>query len=428
VRGASVRGLVRDGSGAVLADAEVEVGEWQQLAHWRTLTGADGAFELRGLPAGEIVIAAEHDDAGKASTPLLVPEAGTIACELQLSRGLELRGRVLDDAGAPVPKAMVECMSSRPVGGSWFASFVNTDAEGRFSVANCPEGDTLTVSVRGKEIEELRRTGVDPTAGECELRVRRGQPRSVRIRGTVIAHDGRPVANAWADARRQGTRDSSGMIATDNDGRFELGPVAPGAWRVFVRSSEHPEFTSEPRELAAEAVWDLGRIQLAQGGTALVQVLGERAGVRFQAVDVAETRTWGVDERDGALRTSVLAPGAYRLLVSGGSTAVQAVPFAILAGAETQVGVRLQPGTRQRFELELPATLETGDYVRVRVERGADLIGRASATVQRGEPCATELQLLPGSYVATAIGKELRARAEFTVGAAEAAPVRLSLR
>jgi RNA polymerase sigma-70 factor (ECF subfamily) len=424
--GATVRGRVLDAAEAAVAGAEVEVGSWEDLAHYRALSAADGGFELAGLPAGEIELEARHDDRGRGAQRLHTTAGSTTECELRLSRGLELRGRVLDENGHPVAKAMLECLALRAVGGDpWFA-FVQTDAEGRFAAANCPDQVTVNVTVHSKDFEKLRRTGVDPKAGELELRVRRAPPRSVRITGTVVAPDGTPVANAMVDARTPG--DSTGIEATGNDGRFELGPLAPGAWRVHVRSTGHPEFTSEARELAADAAWDLGRIQLGIGGTAIVEVAGDAAGVRFQAVDAAETRTWSVDDIDGTLRTGVLAAGDYRLLVSGGNAAAQAVPFAIRAGAETRVPVRLQAGVRQRFEIAGTAGLESQPIVRLRVLQGSDFVGRAWASVRRGEPCVAGLLLLPGSYTVTAAAGALHGRAEVTVGEAEGAPLRIELR
>lgn len=134
--GATIRGVVRDASGAPVASAEVEVGRWRDFLHARTVTAADGRFELDGLPGGEIEIRAGHRKLGKAATPVRTFPGRTSDCELALSRGLELIGRVLREDGEPVAKALLECVSEEDR--RWFA-FVRTDGAGEFVVANCPE-------------------------------------------------------------------------------------------------------------------------------------------------------------------------------------------------------------------------------------------------------------------------------------------------
>ena len=58
-------------------------------------------------------------------------------------------------------------------------------------------GDTTGVcQLESSGFEELRKGGVDPKAGEVELRVVRLPQRSAHITGAVVGPDGRPVANA----------------------------------------------------------------------------------------------------------------------------------------------------------------------------------------------------------------------------------------
>jgi hypothetical protein len=63
------------------------------------------------------------------------------------------------------------------------------------------------------------------------------------------------------------------------------------------------------------------------------------------------------------------------------------------------------------------------------VFRGNDLVGRTSAGLRKGESASCELCLLPGDYRVTVFNdKREFAATTFTVGTAEAAPLRLELR
>jgi hypothetical protein len=232
-----------------------------------------------------------------------------------------------------------------------------------------------------------------------------------------------PVANASVDARREDARDSTGLQATDNDGRLELGPLAPGVRKLNVRSAEHPEFDSEARTLAADSTWDLGTITMARGGTARLRLLGP-AIPSAQFYVISPTRTWTVADEAGGRRTSVLAAGDYSVLVFGNGVAAQSVPFTIRTGEQIVVDVTLAAGISQRFQCELPADVR--DYVRLQVRRGDAFVARAWTNSASSERTA-EVWLAPGDYTVTAECGALRGSATFTVGAASGPPVSVTL-
>ncbi len=424
--GATIRGRVNRSAGTPAAKAEVEVGRWDDFAHYRTFSKEDGCFELSGLPAGEILLLARHDDFGKAEQRVHTEAGTTSICDLLLSRGLELRGRVVDETGAPIAKAFLECLATSGAP-SWFAQ-ARTDAEGGFAVPNCVEGSRLSVTVKASGFEELLRTGVDPCAA-IDLPMRRSLPATVRITGVVVAPDGKPLPNAMVSARRQGAQDSSGVIATGPDGRFECRALVPGTWTVTVRTSTHPNFTSEPRELAADAVWDLGTILLLDGGNAIVTVDGDQTGVYFRVVDVA-LRNWTSLTNEGKqLVSQKLAPGDHQLLVSGKTVAAQSIPFTVRTGEATQLAVKLAPGVRQRIEMASAILAPLPRGVSIRVHRGVQLIAYTGVSSEANQQATGEVCLPPGDYTLTAFdGDRQLASAAFSVGTTEAPPLRLELR
>ena len=428
VDGATIQGTVRNAAGEVAPRVEVEVGEWRELSHYRTITTPEGRFELTGLPAGEVVLKAEHDDFGKGEQRVQGVAGSTSSCDIKLSRGLELHGRVVDEQG-PVGKAMLEftCFGSGP--GWW--NFASSDAEGRFSVPNCPEGKMLSVRVQVQGYEVLQRKDIDPARGPVELQIRKAMPATVVIRGTVLGPDGQPLPNVMVSAYRQGqsTRDGSGIKPTGPDGAFELGPLVPGTWVVTARSSEHPTFRSEPRELAADATWDLGQVHMVAGGKATVQVEGDRTGVYLSIRDEVTQEGSALTDNNGTLVSAMLPPGPHRLIVSGEKVAAQSLPFDVKVGETATLNVKLAPGVRQGFEIAPPVLDPLPGWVRLHVFRGNDHVVTTVAELRRGESASCEVCILPGDYRVTVVAdKREFAAATFTVGTAEAKPLRLELR
>ena len=426
--GATVRGIVTASSGRAVDDAEVNFREWKDFAHQRVFTNAEGQFELIGLPAGEITITSEQDEAGRGSTKIVAVAGEVVSCPIELSRGLELKGRVVDEKHEPIASVFVELDPSQAIRSAF------TDADGRFAIANCPETGTLKVSLRGDQIEPLTRVDVDPTKGDVEIAVHRAERNSVRILGRVVAPDGRPVANALIFTTGTHPQTNWSSWPTGADGRFEVGPIAPDTWRVLVRADAFPVFTGEPRELAANATCDLGTITLAAGGWAIFKIEGDRRGALFRLQGDSFGFWSELDEThdEGTLRSRMLVPGDYRLGVFGERIAAQAVPFTIRVGAETQVAIRLQAGTRQRIEVvlpeTLPGTLHDVEGITLRAVRDGDLVSAWSLWSPDGKTATENLWLAPGNYTITASLAGHEGHAEFAVTGEEQATVEIALK
>lgn len=418
--GVTCAGIVVQADGAPVAGASVAVHDEEdehpvrgagRLSHLQTRSGADGAFTLRGLPAGGVELRAHTG--GRLTTARVVGEPGeTVACELRLEEGRALRGRVVDERGAPVPDVRISVSGAR----SLFAHVV-TDAEGRFEVPQCP--DTVSLVVSGA-VEPERFPAVSPRQGEVELRARRMGEGDARVRGVVVGPDGAPLVDASVIAAERSRSTSTGA-----DGSFELAELQAGTWLLLVHAAQLPWQWVEC-EVFAGATLDVGRLQLQRGGTASFAVAGEDSRVRITVFDGAgrgacETR------RDGRLhRTGPLAPGTYQGRLSGEGVAMQAVPFTVRAGEETAVRVQPARAVRQRVEFTLPH----GDVERVQVEVLQDgaVIGSRSVRVTPARPCATDLWLAPGRHALRATAGPFAGRAEVEIGTARPGAVRLDLR
>ena len=428
--GASVRGVVYDEHGGAVNGVDVRVGNWSDLGFVRARSADDGSFLMTGLPAGEVTIKADQDKLGRAQATITTEAGQTSIAALHLSLGFQLRGRVVDVDGNPVPNVRCECMadtSTEP----WFER-VKTDAQGLFVAANCPEEGLVTIRVSGSGFERLLRHGIDPKAGVVQLQLQRSAPKSVRMTLTVLTADGLPAKNATAYAARPTGGGTDGMETTDKHGHAELGPYPPGPWKVYVQHRDHPFFISEPRDLAENETWDLGTVTLLRGGTAVVARRGEldvdaQAEAEFVAMDLQLRHAASFSEGVSEPRSSMMAPGNYLLFARGPGIAAQAVPFTIRAGESTTVNVELQKGVEQAFTIVLPAG-ESKNGLALKVMRGDVVVARVWASLGDDGRLAGSSCLLPGDYTISASIGQPAGKTAFVVGTVPGAPLEIALR
>src|SRR5882724_5761064 len=119
-----------------------------------------------------------HVLAGCAIVALAAP---FLAAQTQAINGT-IRGRVIDPAGAPVPKATVEALSPD----TGFSRSFETPEDGYYVFPNLPLG-TWTLTVKKEGFETLRATGIVLNAGtqaEIDARLVVGQvSTSVEVTG-----------------------------------------------------------------------------------------------------------------------------------------------------------------------------------------------------------------------------------------------------
>jgi RNA polymerase sigma-70 factor (ECF subfamily) len=426
--GATVRGMVRDGAGRAVASASVAFGTYSDFVHLRTLSASDGRYELRGLPAGQLSLSAEHDELGETQRSVRAVAGEVVECDLVVSRGLELVGRILDEARAPVAGAMVTSFGNRSTRGF---EAVMSDADGRFSIANCPETGKLRIEVRCDGIEEVTFDAVDPKASNLVLTVRRTAAATARLTGVVLGPDGHGVPNAHVSALPDVTPTSVTYVATDADGRFTTGVVPPGEWRISVSSAEFPVTTSAPFSVAANQTRDVGAIALATGGRIALEVAGERmrAWVRVYTADGGRHDAFEITDGATRPRSGALTPGDYQLELFGDEVAAQSLRCSVRAGEETLLRIDLKRGVRQVVALALPGDVEFKNGVMVRIERGGEVVASGAVFVPRGSERVEDVNwLAPGDYVVTASGAGRSASASFSVASSEGAAVRVELK
>jgi len=351
-----------------------------------TVSGADGTFELAGLPTGRVFLDG-RGDRYFVRTPVSLRLAGTqteTGVELLCFPGGRVRGRVLGPEGTPAAGALV---SLRPGPNAFLGQITSrnyrwleaaTDAEGYYDLRGVPEGNGYTVSALGAEMALVEAHGVAVRVGETTTVDLQGVAGATLL-GSVVDPSGQPVSGAEvgmvyvdisrvlfsADGREEPVR-------TDAEGRFLLSHVAPGLVAVMAAKDG----------LAPSAITQL---QVVDGGryADLTLELGEGDVLSGIVVDGAEQPV-----ADALIEVVPMErpqdPDVVKMVLRLREVTARTGSdgrFAIAGVAGERLFVQAsKPGyvTRVRFGVRL------GEELRLELEHGATVRGRVTAA--GGEP------------------------------------------
>ncbi|WP_425398521.1 M56 family metallopeptidase [Aeoliella sp.] len=176
----------------------------------------------------------------------------------KLPTGTQVGGTIQNDKGEPIEGVTVEVMLAnqvdemgrRPVPSIWLAEVpgpgnnpCTTNAEGKWSIDNVPEGDDIRVRLKlthpdyisdyqWGELQSEQGVGMESLRDKSAVLV---MQRGVTVTGTVRDAQQNPVSNAvviWGDDPYLQT--GSQEVHTDNDGVYRFAPLPPGPVRLTV--------------------------------------------------------------------------------------------------------------------------------------------------------------------------------------------------
>jgi hypothetical protein len=237
-------------------------------------TTVSGTFEIRNLPEGSYRVAARADRMlpGETESIKVPPGQRADAGTLKLTRGVELRGIVLDPASAPVAAADVFVNPGGGGGGGppWMRLDENlrakTDKDGRFELRGLPK-TPITVRARKEGLRDNQLDNVTAGTGDV-VTVQLKAP--LAIAGVVVdAASGEPVLLYAARARRIWTNEDAGGVNIRNGGGANPGDVqtrrrGPGgnqagqAGQAGQEARQGQDAARQRREAAAEQIANRG--------------------------------------------------------------------------------------------------------------------------------------------------------------------------
>jgi uncharacterized GH25 family protein len=233
-RGATVAGRVTS-DGEPVAGAAVSSGGPRGRSVQSRHTDANGEYVLDTLAGGMVELSVRKQGYMTRTMTVNAPAGKETRADVELSRGRELRGRVVDPAGQPVADAMIMHRTAHEQR-SWSVPFSQnrTNAEGEFRLEGLPD-EALVVSARKEGFAEGS-TEVNPaTAGSITITLGRGSSISGRVVGLSPAE--LPFVEVYASGRGS---PPGGRSHVDATGAFTIHGLGDGEVTVTAMESRPP--------------------------------------------------------------------------------------------------------------------------------------------------------------------------------------------
>lgn len=249
--GIVVRGRVVDRDGTPVANVTVWPDQDEPARPGFTpfygfaFTDEHGRFELAPRPVLDMTF--EVPEEQLLEPVLLRPEPGQREATVELrvesaARQPTLRGAVVDEAGRPIPRAMVVVVEPSERGNRWFDAITRDD--GTFAVrrllASAPRPAEVQVEAEGLDAAIV--TGVEWGRGDLQITLRRPVALAVRV---VDTH-GRPVPeyrlrvgrrDVGFGASPHGEAWMPGSLVATADGRCTVPGLRRGSYVVHIKAS-----------------------------------------------------------------------------------------------------------------------------------------------------------------------------------------------
>jgi protocatechuate 3,4-dioxygenase beta subunit len=259
-RAFAVEGRVVDDAGEPIANAEVNISQWDSPSTMSVggprLTDDRGMFRIFGLRPGQYRICADggmhfgpseevRDKLIRTCYPSAIKDAdaqpfvvssaevGPIEIRLQRNRTFRITGMAIDSSGAPIADPNVNLVSITPTGSSSSSSSIQAKPGGQFIASGVTPGDYAIQVSTGSwrfpnpEDKQDREMGYVPVRVDIEdidgLVVATSKP--AKVAGRIVFEGGAP---------EQGTSKLSVMTTPDDmtgRGRMMFGPQTPAAVR-----------------------------------------------------------------------------------------------------------------------------------------------------------------------------------------------------
>lgn len=311
-RGARLTGRVTSG-GAPVSGAFVRVQEMGMViidrTSLQTATDANGEYVLDSLAPGERMITFNKEGFAAQRKSVEVSASKDARLDVELARGREVHGRVVNESGQPVADADV-----RPqISGS---GPIRSDSEGNFRIGNLSD-QPITIVVMKSGYMEARVENVDP-GSNINVTLQRGGTITGRVLGLTAEELQQTMITVYVPGASYGGRAGA---RPDANGNFVLQGVPDG--RVNVAAMVRATPTRQSGAKFVDVVnGSAPPIEITFGGGYTVRGNLTRGGAPltgaylfFQPADPQKQTPVNADVREGVYEASGLSAGAYKIIV-----------------------------------------------------------------------------------------------------------------
>ncbi len=236
-KGLMVRGHVVDERGKPVPNAVVLNIE-SAFEPQRTVADEKGNFVLTNLqPLKQVRLRAYKDDLSTKTELVFFPDepqAQNIVLRLEKVSPPKVKGRVVDEAGNPIPHAIITVGVTRQYGGmmvGWSKPVAITDAQGNFEISGLWHGDNYSITAHADGYSEgytgMFTLNLNEVRDIGTITLKRA---GIVLKGIVMGDEG-PLQNVSVYTVGIGMN----ATRTDRNGRFELRGLASGQCSLVVR-------------------------------------------------------------------------------------------------------------------------------------------------------------------------------------------------
>jgi len=398
---ARVAGTVRDADGRAVPFAEIQrSGEGGHFLFVRTPSDRFGNFELGGLPAGPVHLAAVHPDHGRTEVELQLEAGAVTPWDPELVPDARIAGIVVDTQGRPLLDWRIAAFESddRTV---WHHAETRAP-DGRFAVdgvADVPHYLTVHAPKSAGEFPRAVVHDVRPGDAPLVLEIASAKEATGTIEGVVLDAGGRPVEGASLTVWHQQERLWRAFPIEAKSGRLHVERIPPGPCYLEIKSTEHPWLDLGTRLVEAGATLDLGTLTLESSH----RVRGTLAGVDdLSSVDVFLFDDSGeaavVEVEEDRFVSGPVGPGDYTLQVHGDFVVSQRIPLQVPRRGDWERDLRLVRCGLRRVVLDTPEGVPLPPWFWLSADDASGRSVWARTVHQRNGQLVARVSAPPGTY------------------------------
>jgi protocatechuate 3,4-dioxygenase beta subunit len=273
------------------------------------VSDANGEYRLRGVEPGERTVTVRKQGMLSKEKTVVVKASEDVRADIELDRGRELRGRVVDSTGRPVER--VRLQTRTPEDRTMRNSGVS-DVDGNFKIEGLGDGRLTLMAEREGYVTTVM-DNVDP-AQNALVTLERGGTINGRVTGVSEGETGMVSVLATYGP-------SSARANIDSDGSFTLRGIPDGSISVMAMKSGAQTRRSAQKQVAVkEGSAPFVELDFTEGISLRGRVTRQGKPVIGGSVSLTGTKGepggFSPLAPDGTYQVGGLQPGEYRLFVA----------------------------------------------------------------------------------------------------------------